>query len=168
MYFDLIFFTLLIIFIVIGYKRGLVSLVLSLGCAALSFLAAMYISQRWPYISQTWTVIKVGIFGVWIQTFILFVVFSGISQWLIAKIDFEEIVVVGFASRLLGGILYGVVFSTVFLGIIGICITVIPDFAISYSEHSLIIEWLRTLFQRFDLSQLEMFSILEKNSIIEL
>lgn len=153
MIFDILFLVFLFAFIFAGYRKGIVSIALSLGLVAISFVIAMYVSMRWNFID-------VPVFGTWIQTFIIFAILSGISRWIVSLIDFEELAVVGFFSRLLGSILYGTIFTVVVLGIVAIVLYVTPTLEFQYFEGSIIIEWLRELLQKIELNQLELMRYL--------
>jgi len=136
MYFDIGFIILFIIFVGIGYRAGLISMILSIGAVVVSLVLSMYISSQW-------LVIDYPIFGYWIQTFILFVIIGFILRKLIDLFAFEKVAFVGFFSRLLGGILYGVIFSGVVFFLVLVVLTFSPSFLAAQFPNSYVIAWIR-------------------------
>lgn len=114
---DGIIIVLLLIFLFTGYQKGLVSMLLALGLYATSFLLVMYINSQFVFINTP--------IGFWGQGIVLFIILMVLSNMIVKAIDFEEMIVVGIFSRLLGAIFYGVIFLAiaVLLGVVAVTLT---------------------------------------------
>jgi uncharacterized membrane protein required for colicin V production len=132
MVFDIGFCVLLIIFIGLGYRSGLVSMILSLAAVVVALLGAMYVSSRWLLIDYP-------IFGYWLQTLILFAIFGFILRKLISVLKFEKIFLVGFVSRILGGALYGFIFAAIVFFVVLAVLSVSPSTLDTNFPHSYVI-----------------------------
>jgi len=132
MIFDIGFCMLLIIFVGLGYRSGLVSMILSLAAIAVALLGAMYVSSKWLFIDYP-------IFGYWLQTLILFAVFGFILRKLISVLKFEKVFLVGFVSRVLGGALYGFIFAVVVFFVVLLILTVSPGTLDAHFPNSYVI-----------------------------
>ena len=117
---DLIFLGGVLLFLIVGYNKGLVSMVLNLGLMILSFVAAVYTSLEYP-------ILVVPVAGNWPQAIITFVILAAISRQIVSLIDFEEIMVVGLLSKILGGLLYAVIFTAIAALILGAGVYLAPE-----------------------------------------
>ncbi|GBU10576.1 hypothetical protein AwErysi_01920 [Erysipelotrichaceae bacterium] len=134
MVFDIIFLVLFIFCLYTGYRKGLVSMLLSIGRFAASFLLAIYFTDQYLFFNTP--------LGFWGQGLITFIILLIISRIIINAIDFEELVVVGVASRLLGALFYGIIFLALITSILAFIIVFIDPVSIpSFLQESLIIQW---------------------------
>jgi len=136
MYLDIGFIILLIIFVGIGYRAGLVSMALSVAAFVLSLVSAMYISSHW-------LLINIPVFGYWVQTIILFTLFGFILRKLIDTLKFEKVLLVGFFSRVLGGLLYGVIFSAIVFVVVLVALVIAPAFLDARFPDSYLTTWVQ-------------------------
>lgn len=142
MIFDLVVLVIVVIALLKGYSKGMVSSVLSLGLYAASFFLVMYINSQVLLIETP--------MGLWGQGIILFIILSLISNAIIKFINFEDIMVLGFFSRILGAIFYGLITLAiiVFLMLLALSVAGEQILTSSYFQNSLVIEWMLVMLQQ--------------------
>lgn len=141
MIFDIIFLVLLFVLAYTGYRKGLVSLILALGLYGVAFFSILYINNNFIFFDN--------VFGTWIQTIILAIISGIIIQFIIKIINFENWLVLGFASRLLGALLYAIVFAALASIIIILANIFVPEVLTTYTSGSQIIKMILSMIARF-------------------
>lgn len=156
MVFDISICAILLIFFLIGYNKGIVSMVLAIGLSAAAFLFSFYFSSKIVVVSFVPDTIPYG--NVVVQALLLFVILSAISTYLIKKIDFEELVVVGGISRILGGLFYVVIASVLILAVVTSTIFFRIDIS-TYTENSICYQFIYQVIEKLIISKLSLNSL---------
>ena len=147
MIFDLICIVLIILGFIKGYNKGLVSSILRLGAMAAAFLLALYVNSHMLIIPTP--------LGLWGQGAIIFVVIVIFANSLINLIDFEEIIVLGFISRILGGLLHAIIVAAILVCIMAIGFTVGGNELLNefpFAEGSMVVEKIQELLLQFPIN----------------
>lgn len=146
MLFDILSLILVILAFIKGYNKGFVSGMLRLGVFAGAFLLVLYINSQMLIIPTP--------YGMWGQGVILYLVIVMLSNTVIKFIDFEEILLLGFISRILGAILQAVIATTILVFVSALLLRVGGEQFIqetAFFDGSMLLERVRSLLVEFPL-----------------
>jgi Colicin V production protein. len=141
MWFDLIVIIIGLIVAFGGYRKGLVTTVLSFAAIAVSAIIAIYISANWTFLN-------IEYFGNGLQTLIIFVVTSLALRALISFIDVEEWLVIGPISRIFGAILFFLIYLFVLFIIVSLYVISDVDILPTYTDGSIIIRYIGEIIEK--------------------
>lgn len=144
MHIDIIIIVSALIFMLMGYRKGVVSTALASMLYLGSFLLAHYLNAHLPWLS-------LPLIGTWGNIAILFAILAIMSNYLVRLINFEHIIVLGMLSRLLGLLLYGALFTGVII-VIALVMQAFPGHPLhDYMADSVIMKYVIDLLASLDM-----------------